>query len=165
MASHFVVPTTRHHQPTEQKSNQKDNEMSFLNDFFCFVFVSLLSFFFFQLVLSSSLSSSSLSLSFFQLEAICFFPARCLKKRFVFFSSFFGGGVSGLMGNGREGPGPLLVVPLLSDWLACWPVEVTGLAQDWPIKSLIFSHIITLASPAPTLPYPTPTYPTPLPES
>jgi len=53
-----------HHQPTEQESNQKDNEMSFLNNFlFCF-WVILFLFLFFQLVLSSLSSSSLFSLSF-----------------------------------------------------------------------------------------------------
>merc|ERR1719376_807746 len=74
-----------------------------------------------------------------------------------FCSSFLG--VSGLISNGREGPGPLLLVPYCltgslsasgSDWLG------PGLAKS----KLNLSHIITQGPPTPPRPPPPPPYPT-----
>jgi len=186
MASHFVVPTQPPPPPTNgtEVKPKKDNEMSFLNDFFVsFLFRVIFlffSFFFFQLVLSS-LSSSFLPffLSFyllFQLEAICFFPARCQEALPLltctlptsgwccrccpsfFFFFFFGGGSLVRSVTGGRVPVPLLLFPLLTVCLAL--LSASGSELAWPrtgqIKAESLSYYYYYYNPSTPLPHPKP---------
>merc|ERR1739838_1171906 len=121
--------------PTEQESNQKDNEMSFLNDFYVSFWVMFFfSFFptgaFFSLLPLSSLCEMSRSSSLVQYTCTPHVGVSLLSSFLFIFLFIFWSLVSSVTGGSSRFPSLSLTV-----WLAlCRTVEVTGLAQDWPIK-------------------------------
>jgi len=141
MASHFHVPTPNtNHQPPNRnrKSNQKDNAMSFLNDFFFVSFCLFFFFLFFSCIFPtgaffSSVFSRSYSPLFPTGSKICKISRSSSKctcsappsSNAVVF--FWGGSLVRSVTGGWEGPGSPSSLSLTGlTGALCRPMEVTG---------------------------------------